>query len=124
MIPTDLRAALDARRRAFLSADVGALDELLHDDLTYVHSTGVCDTKSTLIAKLRSGGLNYVALDLDIVAAHSGATMTTIVGTMAAQVEVSGRLVGLATRTLEAHVLREETWQLIAFQSTRRGSVS
>ena len=122
MISTDLRAALDARRRAFLAADVSALDELLHDDLTYVHSTGVCDTKSTLIAKLRSGELAYVTLDLDVVAAHTSSTMTTIVGTMAAQVEVTGQLVGVASRTLEAHVLLEGTWQLIAFQSTRRGS--
>ncbi len=40
-----LEALEDRRQAAMLAGDLDTLGEILHDELTYVHSTGGIDTK-------------------------------------------------------------------------------
>lgn len=54
----------DERFDAILAHDYGALDRLMHDDLVYVHSSGVSETKAELIAKMRDGSRVYRAFEL------------------------------------------------------------
>jgi ketosteroid isomerase-like protein len=52
--------ALEAKRTAaMVKADVASLATLLGDDLSYVHSSGVTDTKASFIGLLKSGDLKY-----------------------------------------------------------------
>ncbi len=48
---------------AVTGQDFAALDRILHDDLIYAHSTGVIETKSDYLGKLRSGAQRYDAIE-------------------------------------------------------------
>ena len=49
----------EQRYRAMLSADLAALDRLLDDGLTYTHSSGVIDTKTSYMAGVRDKVWEY-----------------------------------------------------------------
>ena len=49
----------EQRYRAMLDADVATLDRLLDDGLTYTHSSGVVDTKTTYLAGVRDKTWEY-----------------------------------------------------------------
>ena len=40
----------DERYKAVIGEDLDALEPLLHDDLVYIHSNGVADTKATFMS--------------------------------------------------------------------------
>lgn len=52
-------AAERARAEAMTAGDVDALDALLDDECSYVHSTGAIDTKDEYLDRLRTGALVY-----------------------------------------------------------------
>jgi hypothetical protein len=54
-----IRALELKRTTAMTQADVATLQTLLGDDLTYAHSSGVTDTKASMLAILKSGDLKY-----------------------------------------------------------------
>lgn len=63
MSDTQAIAELEERRlAAMVEADVDALDGILADDLSYVHTTAAIDTKESLISGLASGRLNYESI--------------------------------------------------------------
>ena len=55
MTVSDIERLEDERYDAMLSKNVTALDRLLHEDLLYVHSSGVADSKGSYLAGLRDG---------------------------------------------------------------------
>ena len=55
-----LNAAADARVAALVAGDVAALGAILSDDLHYVHSSGVIDTKESFLSNLSSGVIDYL----------------------------------------------------------------
>jgi hypothetical protein len=52
-------AAEDARFKAQMAGDVGAMQKLFGDDLVYIHSSTVQDTKASFIESIRSGTVKY-----------------------------------------------------------------
>jgi hypothetical protein len=57
-----IRAREDALYAAMIALDYAALDDLLSDDLSYVHSTGVVESKAAYLAALRQGLYEYGAV--------------------------------------------------------------
>ena len=49
----------ERRYSAMLNADVAVLEDLLHDDLAYMHSTGDLENKESYISSLRDGTSAY-----------------------------------------------------------------
>ena len=63
MSDTQTITELEERRlSAMVAADGDALDGILADDLTYVHTTAAIDTKESLTDGLASGRLNYESI--------------------------------------------------------------
>ena len=58
-----LAAADQTRIDATISADAPRLEEILSDDLRYAHSTGVVDSRPSLISRLTSGKTRYLYFD-------------------------------------------------------------
>ena len=56
---TDLE---ERRLAAMVAADTDALDDILADDLSYVHTTAALDTKESLTSGLSAGRLNYESI--------------------------------------------------------------
>jgi len=57
-----LRELEERRYAAMLAGDADALEDLLHDGLAYMHSTGELESKESYIATLRAGTSAYKAI--------------------------------------------------------------
>jgi len=103
-----------------VAGDIDQLGHLLDERLTYTHSTGVVDTKASLLRKIAAGELRYRSIDSlskTIIAADS---VAIIFDDLEMRVVVTG----------EEHVIRSKGisvwlasgargWQLLAFQGTK-----
>ncbi|MBY0505592.1 MAG: nuclear transport factor 2 family protein [Bryobacteraceae bacterium] len=105
---------------ATVQADATALGKILANDLNYIHSTGLIDSKTMFIDKLKSGQQKYFKLQ------HEGMEVrlygSTAVVTATALIESStkglknppGRL-----RFMHVWYYSKGAWQLVAHQSLR-----
>lgn len=59
-----LAAANEQLRAAMLAPDAAKLDSLLHDHLTYGHSSAKVDTKASLVKALLTGTSKFTRIDL------------------------------------------------------------
>jgi ketosteroid isomerase-like protein len=105
---------------AMLAFDYQALDDILSDEVSYVHSTGVVETKAAYFAGLRQGLYEYGAITI-----RSGHTRTfEDVAITRGIMEMLVGANGSAKNTIRLqHVLvwRREagTWRLLLRQATR-----
>lgn len=113
-------AADKAWAAATVKGDAAALNRLLADDLNYIHSTGVIDTKAMFIDKLKTGKQKYFKLE------HEGMEVRlygpTAVLTATARVDSSTNGVNNPPNHLRfIHVWYHSkgAWQLVAHQSLR-----
>jgi hypothetical protein len=100
------------------------LDTLLADDLTYGHSTGRVDSKTTLLGAMRNGALVYERLDpqIETVAAMDSLALVRGRGRLTAR---AGTVVADQTIVyLAAYRLHDGRWKLTAWQSTTAPAVS
>jgi hypothetical protein len=106
--------------RAMLAFDYPALNEVLSDAVSYIHSTGVVETKSEYFAGMRAGLYEYGAID--ILTAHTrmfeSVAMTS--GVMEMLVGANGSEKG-TIRLQHVLIWRLEagTWRLLLRQATR-----
>ena len=120
MSDTAFVLALEERRcQATLAGDLPALQDLLADPLVYVHSSGASDSKASYLAKLASGNLQYLSLnlsDLQVLVLQQSAVVR---GRMAAVVRKDGqdKPVSSLFMTVWACGL-DGVWQLQAHQGT------
>ena len=113
---------MDAEKRwaaAVLALDFTALDKVYHDDLIYAHASGIIETKSEYLAKLRSGKQKYTGIEHhsttvrqngDAAVAHSIVTM-----------KGTGAGVPFDSRLMMIHTWfkSDGSWRLVAHQTTR-----
>jgi hypothetical protein len=84
--------ALEERRqKALLTGDLLVLQDLLADDLVYVHSTGARDSKASYLDKLSSGGLKYMALNFSDLQVRTLQQTAVVSGRMAAVINKEGQ---------------------------------
>ncbi len=93
--PLYLDAALRAeaqRQQALLQQDWPSLESLLADELVYVHSTAVRDSKASLLGKLQAGQIRYLSLAFDDLQAQALGEGVMVTGRMSAEVEREGQV--------------------------------
>jgi len=115
--PADrVREASAGWRDGAIKQDKAALEKWLADDLIYLHSSGLTQSKAEYIASVTSGPSHYQSF-------HESGTRISLYGNAAV-------LTGLEdvtpaqgdpyrVRTLEVYVQNMGRWQLAAHQSTR-----
>lgn len=115
-----LEAADRARFEAQIRRDTAALRTLLGDDLVYVHSNALVESKAHFLETVATGRIRYLAM----VPLESRYRVfgTTAVGngTVRVRVQVNGQEpveVGLLFTAV--HVQRRGRWELVAWQSTK-----
>lgn len=106
--------------RAMLAFDYAALDALLSDDVRYIHSTGVVETKSEYFDGLKRGLYEYGAIDILSGETREWADVAITTGVMEMVVGAEGS----AKHPIRLqHVLvwkREDgSWRLLLRQATR-----
>jgi len=115
----DVIADLEAQRyHAMLSSDAAALDELCDDELTYTHSDGARDTKTTYLQRVRDGYFDYQWLEHQIYRTIVVGDCAVVVGRMTGDVIVDGSMRHLNSAALIVWARRASGWRLLAFQPT------
>lgn len=65
MLEKEVLAAEKFRFSAMVVKDFSALDQIIHEDLYYIHSNGSVDTKATFIGALKDGNRYYDDITID-----------------------------------------------------------
>jgi hypothetical protein len=114
-----IRALEEQRFFAMRDGDVATLDELCADEMYYLHSNAARDTKSALLAKLRTQELNCAD------AKHDPEGHVVVIGDTAiaagqvtGSVQVNGNAINLCNRALAVWARQAGRWRLLAYQST------
>ena len=111
---------LDQRRAdAQIQRDMATLDNLLGDDLTYIHASGLVQDKSEFIADLKSGKRQYKSIKYSDVNVRMLQNAAVITARNDITVTSDGKDNDLSVRITEVYAKRSGRWQLIAYQSTR-----
>ncbi len=104
---------------AMVRGDVSALDDLLSDDLTYTHATGVFETKAEFIAKLKSGQTKYESFTPEDMLVRVYGTTAVVTGMARVKVQAKGEHLSFQLRFTNVYVKKDDRWQMAAWQATR-----
>ena len=114
-------AAEDARFKAQMSGDGAAMDKLFGDDLVYIHSSTVQDTKKSFIESITSGNVRYRSMNRGESKVRTYGGVAIVSGSAKFEVTVKGE-----NRTLD--LLYHAIWakrasgpQFISWQATKKG---
>jgi len=111
---------LDAKRMAAMAAkDVATLDELLADDLVYVHSSARLDTKASLIGNMQSGATVYQSVEPSEVTAIDLGDAVALTGKAAIKVTSNGNAMAFGVQFMDIYAKRDGRWRMVAWQSTK-----
>ena len=113
---------LDTQQRRFLAmveADRDALEAILADDLVYIHTTGVVDSKSSLIESIVSGAVDYTRLVPAETTLRLVGNVALVTGTADLGVLAGGTTHAARIRFTEVYVATVDGWRLVSWQSTR-----
>ena len=114
-----IRAAELERFDAQIKRDTMALKRLLSDDLIYVHSNGLTESKAHFIESVATGRIRYDSL-VPVKLEHRIYGTTAVGnGRVRAQVEVGGQTVKVDLLFTTVLLERHGRWQLVSWQSTR-----
>jgi hypothetical protein len=109
--------ALDQERlQAAVDNNVDALNRILSDDLSYVHTTAAVDTKESFTSGIASGRLNYTSIVSSNTAVRLYGDATALV-TGNADVQVNGNEFTL--QFTNVYINQEAGWQLVSWHATR-----
>ncbi len=110
----------DARFQAQVQRDTLALQNLLSDDLVYIHSNALTETKTDFINSVRTGHIAYQSMQTE--AQRSIRTYGKI-GISNGIVHAAGLLNGtpfdIRLRYTAVYHKRKGKWRLVSWQSTR-----
>jgi len=116
---SEVRLAQRQRFEAMMKQDVTALDTLLDDDLTYVHTGGDLQSRGEFIDMIRNRTLVYesIAPSEVHVRVYNGLALAT--GRSQQRVRNANGVSTFGIRFTEVYVRRAGRWLLTAWEATR-----
>lgn len=114
-----VRDAEAARIRALVANDLDALAAVLHDALSYTHSSGIVDTKASFLDNLRSGRSRYTVFEPSDVKVQMHGETAVVTGRAKVTVLTNGQPSDILLRYTSVYVKQDGTWKFAAWQSTR-----
>lgn len=87
----DIAAAERALYRAMIAQDLAALDAILADDVVYIHSTAVGESKQGYLDGVRDGLYEYGSIDCDDVSLRYCGAVVIQTGTVRMTVSARGQ---------------------------------
>lgn len=113
-------AAEKARFEAQVSKNTDALNQLLADDLVYVHSSGNVDTKQSYIQSIKEGNSTYNSIDVQEQKVRLYGKTAIINGICyIKRPAVDGKNNDLKLRYTDVYVKKGGRWQMVTWQSFR-----
>lgn len=114
----DIKTCENRRFAAVLASDPDALSPLLHEDLRYVHSSGVIQGRNAYLAELGNGNWSYQAARRSDERIFLRGDTAIVANRLDMTVTFQGKQSKVHSTALSVWVLGNAEWQLIAVQST------
>jgi ketosteroid isomerase-like protein len=114
-------AAERARAAALVARDLVALEALLHDELVYVHATGVRHDRGALLRFVQQGP-SFLAVELGAPRVRRHGELALVTGELHLRLQREPDVAPVDARSLASAVWLLEpsgAWRLLQFQSTR-----
>jgi hypothetical protein len=109
----------DRRYQAMIDADLDTMDRLCAEELSYAHSSGVRDTKSEYLGKVRSGYYRYLTVEHPVERIEVLGDTAIVVGRMTSDLLVDGVPKTIDNLALAVWVRTAAGWRLLAYAPTR-----
>lgn len=119
---SEVRTAEHARFEAMINHDVTALDTLLADDLSYVHTGGNLQSRSQFLNTIKKQQLVYESITPSNVRVRVYDGLAVATGRSDMRVRNSAGLNSFAVRFTEVYVRRDGRWLLAAWEAKRLAS--
>ncbi len=114
-----LRRAEAARFKANIDADAKVLDQVLDDELEYVHSNGEVNTKAEFIESLTSGKRRYLTTTYEIQNVRVMGVFGIVRGTAKVTVADNGQSRDLDIGYTSFWLYKDARWQMTEWRSAR-----
>ncbi len=111
--------AAEQLRRLMIDPDKARLEALVSDDLSYGHSGGKVDTKTSFIADLLSGASDFVTITITDQTVRRTNNVALVRHTLSASTNDGGKPGSVTIKILQVWMLTDGRWQLIARQAVR-----
>ncbi len=112
-------SAEEARYAAQVGEDFIALEQLLADDLVYIHSSTVIDSKRSYIESLRSRAVSYLSMKRSDVTVRTFGCVAAITGLGNFDVRLNGKELSVEVRFHSLWARRDGRLQFVSWQATR-----
>lgn len=113
--------AEDARFKAQIDNDFAAMERLYGDDLVYIHSSTVVDSKASFIESMRSGAVKYRKMSRSDVTVRTYGCIGIVSGRAAFEVTARGQELMLDLLFHAVWAKRAQGVQFVSWQATRTG---
>lgn len=113
--------AEEARFKAQMAGDGPAMKRLFGDDLVYVHSSTVVDTKASFIESITSGAVKYRSMQRADPKVRTYGAIAIVTGSAKFEVTVKGENRSLDLLYSAIWVKRAGGLQFISWQATKKG---
>jgi Domain of unknown function (DUF4440) len=115
----DAVASAEKLRVLMVDPNAAGLNALLADSLSYGHSGGKLDTKTSFVADLLSGASDFVTIEITGQTVSRSKDITVIRHTLTAQTNDSGKPGNVKINILQVWQLQDGAWKLLARQAIR-----
>jgi len=116
---SEVRVAQHERFQAMVKQDVVALDTLLDDELTYVHTGGDLQSRPQFIDMIKKQKLVYESIEPSEVRVRVYDGLALATGRSQQRVRNASGVQSFGIRFIEVYVRREGHWLLTAWEATR-----
>jgi ketosteroid isomerase-like protein len=114
-----VQASEDQRFAAIVQRDTVQLSRLLHDDLVYVHSNALLETKRDFIHSVQSGKIVYQSFNRTKMEVAQKGKTAIVNGEVNAKGLLNGNPFDVNLRYLAVYRKRKGQWSLYRWQSVR-----
>lgn len=115
----EVLAAEDARYAAQTGDDFDALQKLVGDDLVYIHSSALVDTKASYIDTQKAGSVKYRVMRRSDVKVRTYGCVAIITGLGNFDVTVKGQDLAVEIRFHSIWAKRDRGLEFISWEATR-----
>lgn len=118
-IVDDINATEDERIAAYLSGNVASMQKIFADEMEYVHSSGISETKAKVIESVTSGDLKILKFDREGKKIQQVGSVVVATGIAHVELTTKGKEAKFSLRYAAVYAKRAGAWQIFFYQATR-----